>query len=74
MRSNIFRFIIQILNNLLSNALKFTKKGHIDVSLQWTDDERIEYLTLEVADSGIGITKDKAPVTTINFSKGIFSR
>ena len=59
----------QILNNLLSNALKFTKKGHIDVSLQWTDDERIEYLTLEVADSGIGITKEQKKVIFHRFQQ-----
>ena len=48
--------IQQILNNLLSNALKFTEDGLISVSVrcqQTTDDIMLEF---EVKDSGIGLT------------------
>ncbi|RBJ82437.1 response regulator [Pseudomonas sp. MWU12-2534b] len=46
----------QILHNLLSNALKFTDRGHIQVTLREThvrDDSSL--LTLSVRDTGIGI-------------------
>lgn len=48
--------IQQILNNLLSNALKFTEDGLISVSVrckQAADDIQLEF---EVKDSGVGLT------------------
>ncbi|MFT5470616.1 MAG: PAS domain S-box-containing protein [Verrucomicrobiales bacterium] len=48
----------QVLVNLLSNSVKFTNKGGIDLSVAWQDigDDRIR-LTFEVEDTGIGIPK-----------------
>ncbi|QCB42521.1 tetratricopeptide repeat protein [Sphingomonas sp. PAMC26645] len=46
----------QIVFNLLSNALKFTKTGHVALSIQVGDDDR---LRVGVTDSGIGIPADK---------------
>lgn len=48
--------INQILNNLISNALKFTNKGNVIVSLQrqTLNDNQVEVL-FSVSDSGIGI-------------------
>lgn len=45
----------QILTNLIRNALKFTQKGYIHIGLKVSD----KYWDLSVADSGIGISKDK---------------
>ncbi|OGK10147.1 hypothetical protein A2767_05705 [Candidatus Roizmanbacteria bacterium RIFCSPHIGHO2_01_FULL_35_10] len=46
-----------ILNNLLSNALKFTNKGSIEISLKIEND----FIIILVKDTGIGISeKDKA--------------
>jgi PAS domain S-box-containing protein len=46
----------QVLNNLLSNALKFTKKGEVRVSLTSRSvGENEHHITLKVKDTGIGI-------------------
>ena len=47
----------QVLANLLGNAIKFTEKGRIDVSLGFG--ERAQTLRLAVRDTGIGIPRDK---------------
>jgi CheY-like chemotaxis protein len=48
----------QILKNLLSNALKFTKKGFISVRVE-TDLKNNNWVLFKVKDSGIGIPKEK---------------
>ena len=45
----------QIINNLVSNALKFTKRGDVDLSVMY-DGQRI---TIDVIDSGEGVPLDK---------------
>ncbi len=61
----------QILHNLTSNALKFTEKGHIIISIemrQKLDNEQIEfYVTVE--DTGIGIPEDKLDYIFNKFSQ-----
>lgn len=55
--------INQIINNLLSNALKFTEKGHIKTSLQLVNviDDEFE-ISFRIEDSGIGIPEEKIQV------------
>jgi PAS domain S-box-containing protein len=50
----------QVLINLLSNALKFTEKGSIQITLaeQWVNENTIE-LTIQVADTGMGMNKEE---------------
>ena len=54
--------IQQILTNLLANAVKFTEKGGIDISVELAgatvDRSR---LVLKVSDTGMGIASDKLP-------------
>ncbi|MDR0355956.1 MAG: response regulator [Deltaproteobacteria bacterium] len=47
--------IRQILLNILSNAVKYTKKGHVKLSALCRLDGRQAVLTFEVVDTGIGI-------------------
>ena len=46
----------QVLANLVSNALKFTSSGSIQVRVHRMDAERVQFV---VADTGIGIAPDK---------------
>jgi two-component system, OmpR family, sensor histidine kinase VicK len=45
--------IMQVLGNLLSNALKFTKQGTITIRAEQSDDK--SQLTVKVTDTGLGI-------------------
>jgi PAS domain S-box-containing protein len=49
--------IIQVLTNLVSNAIKFTEQGRVSVGVQPRDEE----LVIRVKDTGIGIPKDELP-------------
>jgi ligand-binding sensor domain-containing protein/signal transduction histidine kinase/DNA-binding response OmpR family regulator len=44
-----------VLDNLLSNALKYTKKGTITLRLRQLVDHKIRYTEMEVRDTGCGI-------------------
>jgi PAS domain S-box-containing protein len=49
----------QILNNFVSNAIKFTSEGWIDINVQWLGRvEGQESLRFEVKDTGIGISPE----------------
>ncbi|MCA9398243.1 MAG: hybrid sensor histidine kinase/response regulator [Candidatus Omnitrophica bacterium] len=59
---------IQVFTNLIGNALKFTKKGSITVSLkEWED-----FVQCEVADTGMGIAAKHLPQLFNKFKQ--FSR
>lgn len=47
--------LTQLMQNLISNAIKFTNQGTITISVQFTDNR----LHVLVTDTGIGISKDK---------------
>ncbi|MEM9279377.1 MAG: response regulator [Pseudomonadota bacterium] len=52
--------IRQILTNLINNAVKFTEQGHILVELEGVQVEGCQWiLSLNVADTGVGIPEDK---------------
>lgn len=47
----------QVLNNLISNAVKFTEAGAITVQLRsWQDEAGLHVLLIDVADTGPGMT------------------
>lgn len=50
----------QIINNLLNNALKFTRFGHITLSVKSLNTVKNNtIISFKVSDTGIGISKDK---------------
>lgn len=49
--------IVQVLTNLITNALKFTEKGHIRVCLR----SREGFVQCQVSDTGMGISKEDLP-------------
>lgn len=50
----------QIINNLLSNAIKFTQQGGISVSANLRQQQESMLLTIDVKDTGIGISERQA--------------
>ena len=55
--------LAQILNNLVSNAVKFTEEGEIIISVKKTQETQdFTELTFEIKDTGIGIPKEKQEV------------
>jgi signal transduction histidine kinase len=66
---------IQILSNLVSNAIKYTDTGTVDVAVgvseretQVGEDGRVQY-TIRVRDTGIGIPRDKFATIYESFSQ-----
>ncbi|MDD5994705.1 MAG: ATP-binding protein, partial [Clostridiales bacterium] len=62
--------IKQIINNFLSNAVKYTKEGHVCLRLGFekTDETQL-LLKLEVEDSGIGIKESDMERLFMNFTR-----
>jgi signal transduction histidine kinase len=52
------RKLQQILVQLLTNALKFTEKGAVEVRIATIDDQSGAFLEIAVSDTGIGIDKN----------------
>jgi signal transduction histidine kinase len=50
--------LLQVLNNLLGNAAKFTRQGTIRVSASWHDSQH-QWVAVHVTDTGVGIPKHK---------------
>ncbi len=67
---DVFR-IQQILTNLLSNALKFTQEGFINITLEESapEDDYFYYI-ISVTDSGIGLDSDAAERLFEKFTQG----
>ncbi|MBL4788668.1 MAG: response regulator [Kordiimonadaceae bacterium] len=50
----------QILLNFISNAVKFTDKGQVEIRLEWLASKEGGYAKFAVTDSGIGIASEHA--------------
>ncbi|MCK4472613.1 MAG: GAF domain-containing protein, partial [Anaerolineae bacterium] len=63
--------IIQVLSNLIANAISYTPSGgEIAVRLGTAEAEGCPYVTITVADSGIGIPPDELPHIFDRFFRG----
>jgi two-component system sensor histidine kinase EvgS len=61
----------QVLNNFVSNALKFTPKGRIEVRAELRERKNgSERVRFSVVDTGIGITKEVQQLLFQNYSQG----
>lgn len=47
-----------VLDNLISNALKYTQQGEISLSLKTMTENKVKYTEIEVKDTGCGIPQD----------------
>lgn len=66
--------ISQILNNLISNAIKFTENGNIYVRVKCIrEEDEIYSILFEVEDTGIGISEDKIDYIFEEFTQENYS-
>lgn len=50
----------QVLNNLVSNAVKFTHQGGVNIKIDYISEDTDSYkIKFSISDTGIGITEDK---------------
>ncbi|WOK06088.1 PAS domain S-box protein [Imperialibacter roseus] len=62
--------IVQVLNNLIGNATKFTEKGKIKVATKLLrQDNNKLWIRFSVTDNGIGLSKDKLQIIFEKFSQ-----
>ncbi|MFA4871196.1 MAG: ATP-binding protein [Pedobacter sp.] len=60
----------QVMTNLVHNAIKFTNQGFVQVAVNLTTQtETFVTLTIEVKDTGIGISKDKQKIIFERFTQ-----
>jgi PAS domain S-box-containing protein len=59
----------QIVNNLVSNALKFTKEGSVRIRITGQGCDGRDGLTIAVADTGLGIAADKLTLLFQKFTQ-----
>ncbi len=64
------KLVNQVLVNLISNAIKFTHKGHVKVEVRYpnTHDDR-NYVEFVISDTGIGIPIDKFETIFMQFKQ-----
>ena len=62
----------QVIQNLVSNAVKFTEKGHVRINATYAIDEKdpdVYVISTEVVDTGIGVPEDAASTLFTPFTR-----
>lgn len=59
--------LTQVLTNFINNATKFTKSGYIEISYDYSPDNK--FILIAVTDTGIGIPKEKQEQVFERFQK-----
>ena len=59
----------QCLINLVNNAIKFTEKGHVHISVQTTEIESAQWIQFDIEDTGIGIKEEQLDKIFDSFSQ-----
>ncbi|MDV7397888.1 ATP-binding protein, partial [Arthrospira platensis SPKY1] len=61
----------QIVMNLVSNAIKFTREGSVTIEVGYDQIDDVRYnIILEISDTGIGIPKDRIDKIFESFEQG----
>lgn len=61
-----FTRVVQVFNNLMSNALKFTEKGYVSIDFE----EEEEYLKVCIEDTGCGVSEEAQKIIFDRFAQG----
>jgi len=61
--------IKQLLNNLLTNAFKYTKEGHVNWSITGKHEGNHFYLVFAISDTGIGIRQDDMSMLFVEYQQ-----
>lgn len=63
--------VIQVFNNIVSNAVKYTYRGFVEISVKWKpdDDGNTGILSARITDSGVGIKKEDLVLLSESFTR-----
>ncbi len=63
--------VIQVFDNVISNAVKYTYRGYVDISVKWKYDEGGDtgVLFARISDSGVGIKKEDLARLSESFTR-----
>lgn len=59
--------LIDILFNLVSNAVKYTNEGEVIISTDKKNIDNKDFCSIQISDTGIGIPQDKAEIVWMEF-------
>lgn len=63
--------VIQVFDNVISNAVKYTYRGYVEIAVKWTPDNdgSAGVLSARITDSGVGIKKEDLARLSESFTR-----
>lgn len=63
--------VIQVFDNVISNAVKYTYRGYVEIAVKWTPDNdgNTGVLSARITDSGVGIKKEDLARLSESFTR-----